>query len=339
MAMSPTARFFLSLLSVGLLAGGGVAALGGYGAHLFFAPGKQADNKMVMIDRGMGTGQIADRLQAEGVVSSALVFKIAARLKADQGTLKAGEYEFPAHVPMARALEMLQKGEVFDRKFTIVEGMTSHQILRVLQGVPELEGGVDVLLPEGSLLPQTYTFIKGETRAQKIAEMKTAMDHTWDELWPRRQPDLPFQTREQALTLASIVEKETGVASERRRIAGVFVNRLKRGIPLQTDPTVIYALTKGDIKEDGMGPLGRRLLTKDLAFDSPYNTYRYAGLPPGPICHPGRAAVEAALNPEIHDDLFFVADGTGGHVFAQTLEAHNRNVAQWRKIRKTRQSP
>lgn len=333
MAMSAGARFLLLLLSVGLLAGGGVAALGGYGVHLFFAPGKMADNKMVMIERGMGTGQIAGRLESEGVVSSALIFKIAARAKADQGTLKAGEYEFPAHVPMARVLEMLQKGEVFDRKFTIVEGMTSYQILRVLQGVPELEGGVDVLPAEGSLLPQTYTFIKGETRAQKIAEMKMAMDQTWEDLWPHRQPDLPFQSKEQALTLASIVEKETGVAAERRRIAGVFINRLKRGIPLQTDPTVIYALTKGDIQEGGMGPLGRRLLSKDLEIDSPYNTYKNAGLPPGPICHPGRATIEATLNPEIHDYLFFVADGTGGHVFAKTLEEHNRNVAEWRKIR------
>lgn len=326
---------FISALSIFFALVGIVVATGGYGTHLFFAPGNLADNKMVMIERGMGTGQIADRLEAEGVVSSALIFKIAARVKADQGTLKAGEYEFPAHVPMARALEMLQKGDVFDRKFTIVEGMTSHQILRVLQGVSELEGGVDVLPAEGSLLPQTYTFIKGETRAQKIAEMKTAMDKTWDELWPHRQPDLPFQSKEEALTMASIVEKETGVAAERRRIAGVFINRLKRGMPLQTDPTVIYALTRGDIQEGGMGPLGRRLLTKDLAVDSPYNTYKYPGLPPGPICHPGRAAIEATLTPEIHDYLFFVADGSGGHVFAKTLDEHNRNVTAWRKIRKT----
>ena len=161
------------------------------------------------------------------------------------------------------------------------------------------------------------------------------MDKAVEELWPGREKGLPFDSIEQAITLASIVEKETGMASERARIAGVFINRLKRGMPLQSDPTVIYALTKGVVKEEGMGPLGRRLLRKDLSeTDSPYNTYKYPGLPPGPIANPGRAAIEAVLHPEQHDFLYFVADGKGGHVFATTLTEHDKNATEWRKIRK-----
>ena len=155
-----------------------------------------------------------------------------------------------------------------------------------------------------------------------------------DELWEGRAPGLPVNTKEEAIILASIIEKETGVPEERRRVAGVFVNRLKQGIALQTDPTVIYAITKGKMDDKGMGPLGRRLLSKDLQIDSPYNTYKYPGLPPGPIANPGRASIEAALNPEAHEFIYFVADGSGGHIFAATLAEHNQNVANWRKIRR-----
>jgi len=166
-----------------------------------------------------------------------------------------------------------------------------------------------------------------------LARMQADMRETLDAAWGARVEGLPFNTKEEALVLASIIEKETAVADERRKVAGVFVNRLKRGIALQTDPTVIYAITKGKHKNDGKGPLGRRLLRKDLQYDSPYNTYKYPGLPPGPIANPGKASIEAALNPEVHDYIFFVADGTGGHAFGKTLAEHNRNVAKWRKIR------
>ena len=155
-----------------------------------------------------------------------------------------------------------------------------------------------------------------------------------DELWPTRAGNLPFTTEEEAITLASIVEKETGKPEERKRVAGVFINRLRQKIPLQTDPTVIYAITKGKPQNNGQGPLGRRLLSKDLEIDSPYNTYKYPGLPPGPIANPGRESIEAVLQPEEHNFIYFVADGSGGHVFAATLDEHNRNVTQWRKIRK-----
>lgn len=326
---------FISALSLFLALIGIVAAVGGYGVHTFFAPGALPDNKLVLIERGMGVSGIAAKLESENVISSALMFKIAARLTEGEGTLKAGEYEFTAHIPMAGALSLMRAGDVFDRKFTIPEGLTSHQIFRIIAAVPDLEGDMPPLPADGTLMPETYTFMKGDTRAQKISEMQSAMTKTLDELWNARAPGLPLNTKEDALTLASIVEKETGVAAERERIAGVFINRLRQGIALQTDPTVIYAITKGDMKDDGQGPLGRRLLTKDLDIDSPYNTYKYPGLPPGPICHPGRAAIAATLNPETHDYIYFVADGTGGHVFAKTLDEHNRNVAKWRQIRKS----
>jgi len=177
-------------------------------------------------------------------------------------------------------------------------------------------------------------FTTGETRQDKINQMQKAMTETIDALWEKRNPNLPFKTKDEALILASIIEKETSVADERKKVAGVFVNRLRKNMLLQTDPTVIYAITKGKIQEEGKGPLGRRLLRKDLKIDSPYNTYKYAGLPPGPIANPGRAAIEAALNPARHDYIFFVADGTGGHAFGKTLKEHNQNVQKWRAIRK-----
>ena len=184
------------------------------------------------------------------------------------------------------------------------------------------------------MLPETYNYTKAESRADILQRMRSAQQAAIDELWPKRAANLPFDTPEDALILASIVEKETGVGGERARIAGVFVNRLRIGMALQTDPTVIYALTMGKHKNDGQGPLGRRLLSKDLKVDSPYNTYRYPGLPPTPIANPGRAAIEATLNPEENDYFYFVADGTGGHVFSKILDEHNANAAKWRKIRK-----
>lgn len=323
---------FLSFLSLILLGLALSAALGGWGIYKYLAPGPAAEERMVLIERGTGVSGIAAQLKDAGVIESALIFKIAARLK--DGSLKAGEYAFPAHIPMAQAAQMMRDGQVYDRKFTIPEGLTSYQIVQIVNKIDVLEGTLADIPEEGSLLPETYHYVKGDTKDVKIAEMKAAMEKAIGELWDARQADLPFTTKQEAVTLASIIEKETGVAEERRRIAGVFVNRLKRGIALQTDPTVIYALTEGKMKDDGMGPLGRRLLSKDLQVDSPYNTYKYPGLPPGPIANPGRASIEAALNPEPHNYIYFVADGTGGHVFAETLEQHNRNVAEWRKIRR-----
>ena len=298
-------------------------------------PGPLTAPKEIVIARGTGVSAMAEQLEKEDVIKNALVFKIAARVSGRQTSLKAGEYAFPAGITMRETLAKLARGDVIDRKITIPEGQTSWQIVQILKNAETLGGEIPDIPPEGSLLPETYHYSRDADRAALIQQMQRDMEKTVEELWPQRQPDLPFSTKEDAVILASIIEKETGIAGERAKIAGVFINRLKQGIPLQTDPTVIYAITRGVVKDDGMGPLGRRLLRKDLEETvSPYNTYKHSGLPPGPIANPGRAAIEAALKPERHDYLFFVADGTGGHLFARTLEEHLRNAAHWREIRK-----
>lgn len=318
---------FLSLVFLGIVV---VAISFVWATHHYMAKGPLTDTKYVLIERGQGVSAIAKTLEQENVISQALIFKIVARFS---GSLKAGEYEFSPHVTMQQVLEKMHKGEIFSRKITVPEGLTSYQIIKILNKEKDLEGQVETVPKEGSLLPDTYLFSKGQTRQDQIDEMQKAMTKTIDSLWDGRANNLPFKTKKEALILASIIEKETGIGEERERIAGVFINRLRKGIPLQTDPTVIYALTMGKMKDDGKGPLGRRLLRKDLQIDSPYNTYKNAGLPPGPICNPGRAAIAAALNPEENDYIFFVADGTGGHAFAKTLSEHNANVRKWRKIR------
>lgn len=298
-------------------------------------PGPLPQTSIVLIERGKGVSAIAETLRKNNVIASALVMKIIVRLQNDPRPLKAGEYQFTANISMNEALEMMRAGKTYDRKVTFPEGVTSWQVSEILKELSDMSGELPETPPEGTLLPQTYHYINQEDRAGLLGKMKQAMDKTMEELWPGRAGDLPFTTQEEALTLASIVEKETGVATERARIAGVFVNRLRQNIPLQSDPTVIYAMTKGQIQTEGQGPIGRRLLTKDLSEDSPYNTYLYPGLPPGPIANPGRESIEAVLHPEVHEYLYFVADGTGGHVFARTLGEHNSNVAKWRKIRQS----
>lgn len=324
-------HLFLSLLSLILLGCLAVAIIGGLAVHHYTSPSDLPEGKLVLIERGKGVGHIANTLQKEGVISQSFLFKVVARFSE---SLKAGEYEFPAQVSMAEVMRMMVEGEVYDRKITIPEGLTSYQIVKLLNAREDLSGEVSDIPVEGSLLPDTYHFVNGESVQDKVNQMQAAMTKAIDELWLARAPNLPLATKEEALILASIVEKETGVADERERVAGVFINRLRLGMPLQTDPTVIYALTLGKIQDAGKGPLGRRLLRKDLEIDSPFNTYKYAGLPPTPIANPGYAAIKATLNPEAHDYIFFVADGTGGHAFGKTLAEHNANVAKWRKIRR-----
>lgn len=326
--------FFLGLLSSLLLLCAAVAVIIGIGVNQYFAKGPLLETKVVMIKSGMGVSSIAQELEKEGVIEKALFFKVAARVHPDNSYLKAGEYEFVPYMSMASVLQKLKEGEVVDRKITVREGLTSYQVVKILNKEEALIGEIKEIPKEGTLLPETYQFTKGESRQDKIDQMQAAMIKAIDELWPNRQEGLPFKTKEEAIILASIVEKETGIGQERTKVAAVFVNRLRKGMLLQTDPTVIYALTKGKVKDDGKGPLGRRLLRKDLDIDNPYNTYKYNGLPPGPIANPGRASIEAVLNPDSHDYIYFVADGTGGHAFATNLAEHNRNVAKWRQIRR-----
>ena len=324
-------KFILFIFAFGSLL---VSAAAIYAAHEFMSPGPLPATRSLVLPKGTGALPMAQLLESEEVISNRYIFVIFSRLTGTYKTLQAGEYEFSAHARMGEVLHKIARGDIIKRSFTIPEGKTSFEIVEILKKVPNLNGEISDIPAEGSMLPETYFYQSGESREGKIKLMQNKMKKTIDELWPARDTDLPFKTIEEAMTLASIVEKETGVASERKRVAGVFINRLKSGMLLQTDPTVIYGLTKGRHKNEGQGPLGRRLLLKDLETPNPYNTYLNPGLPPGPIANPGRASIEAVLHPEKNNYLFFVADGKGGHVFAATLDEHNRNVASWRQIRK-----
>lgn len=327
-------KFFLSIVAFWmalLLVVGCVASFWMWNAYK--GPGPLAETREVLIARGSGVQSIADTLSSNGVIRSRLVFTLAARATDKAHLLKAGEYEFPPHITMKDALDKMAKGDVLVRKVTIPEGLTSWQVVQILNGNDMLSGDIAAIPPEGSLLPETYTFVRGDTRQSVVDHMSQAMTKTLESLWQGRDQASPLSSPAEAVALASVVEKETGVATERPKIAGVFINRLQKNMPLQSDPTVIYALTQGKIEDKGQGPLGRRLLTTDLEMDSSYNTYKHPGLPPGPIANPGEASIAAVLKPEKNDYIYFVADGTGGHVFAATLEEHNRNVAAWRKVR------
>ncbi|MFN0043953.1 MAG: endolytic transglycosylase MltG [Alphaproteobacteria bacterium] len=295
------------------------------------APGPLGSTRVLVVAKGTGVDQVSRQLSESGVISGPLAFVSAARLSGVGGRLKAGEYEFPAGVSARAVLDLLVAGKTMVRKLTVPEGLTTAQIVGLVAQADGLDGELPERPPgEGELLPDTYHYSFGDGRAAVIERMKSAMQRALAEQWERRAPDLPLVTPYQALVLASIVEKETGIGAERARVAAVFINRLRRGMKLDADPTVIYALTRG------AAPLERELTRADLALDDPYNTYRHAGLPPGPIANPGRAALGAALAPAATDELYFVADGSGGHVFARTLEEHSRNVAKWRGIQRTK---
>ena len=309
-----------------------VGLLGYWGLKTYTAAGPLREATTVVIPKGSGRDAILRRLLAVGVIEDPVVFRVAMRLTRSAGRLKAGEYRFPPRVSMKRVLARIVAGKTVLRMFTAHEGLTTYQILERLKATDGLEGDVSLAPREGALLPETYSFALGDKRDAIVKRMRDAMAAALNELWQKRAKDLPFKTKREALILASIIEKETGKAGERVRVAAVFVNRLRKGMRLQTDPTVIYGITKGK------GPLGRRLLTKDLERKTPYNIYRIDGLPPGPIANPGHAAIAAALNPAKTKELYFVADGTGGHAFAETLEEHNKNVARWRELRRQREA-
>jgi len=316
-------RLFLLLLVLGAGLAGGAAY---WGFSKFHEPGPAPAPTMLVIDQGLGVRSIADRLAAAGVIEQPLVFAAGVRVYAD-GPLRAGEYEFPARSSMRAVMQQMIDGATVVHRLTIPEGLTSAEIVALVAAAPSLEGSLPATVPaEGRLLPETYFYSRGDTRAAILARMEKAMADALAELWSRRGGAVTLASPEEAVTLASIVEKETGKPDERPRVASVFFNRLAQGMPLQSDPTVIYAVT------DGKAPLNRALTRTDLQLAHPYNTYVNAGLPPGPIANPGRASIEAVLRPATTKDLYFVADGTGGHAFAETLEQHNKNVAAWRKL-------
>jgi len=292
-------------------------------------PGPLGEDRAVVIPRGASVVTIADLLADEGVIADPLLFRLGGRLLARERPLRAGEFAFAASISTLDAIRHLQDGATVVRRLTVPEGLTTPEVLALVAAAPGLDGEVPTVPGEGLLLPETYHYAWGDDRAEIVTRMRDAMVAALAELWPGRAPDLPFATPDAALTLASIVERETAVAAERPRIAAVFVNRLERGMRLQSDPTVAFALSDG-------APLDRPLTRADLKVEHPYNTYVVKGLPPGPIANPGRASLAAVLNPADSDELYFVADGSGGHAFARTLEEHNRNVAKWRKVQRER---
>ncbi len=291
----------------------------------FNAPGPLAETRRVVVPKGTGLGLLAELLAERGVLRDPLAFRVFVIVDGAENRLKAGEYDFPAGISAASVRDLLVAGRTVVRRLTVPEGLTTAAVLDLLRNAEGLVG--EAPDPgEGRLLPETYHYSHGDGRADLVARMQRAMDKALVRLFRDRPAGSPLGSETELLTLASIVEKETGLSGERALVAGVFVNRLKRGMRLQTDPTVIYALTGGQRE------LGRPLTRADLRVNHPYNTYRIRGLPPGPIANPGLAALEAAARPAETDALYFVADGAGGHLFARTLEEHNRNAARYRRL-------
>jgi UPF0755 protein len=315
---------------------GAVAALATVAVALFAGPmvlpgppAREGEETIILVPRGAGLARIASELGEAGVVSSPTSFIVFARAMGAADSLKAGEYAIPSRASMARIVAILSSGRSIQHRITIPEGWTSAMALRRIAQAEFLDGPVPAALPEGALLPATYLFTRGASRAEAVQEMVAAREAVIAELWPKRARDLPFSTINEAITLASIVEKETAEPEERPRVAAVFVNRLRLGMRLESDPTIIYGVTGGE-------PLGRRIRRSEIEMAHPWNTYVIAGLPPTPIANPGRDAIAAVLNPPRTDELFFVADGTGGHAFARTYAEHNENVERWRAIQRDR---
>jgi UPF0755 protein len=320
---------FMILVIVSVTVGAGLY----FGRQSFEAAGPLPDDKVVIIPRGLGIRDIADVLVREGVIDQPYVFMGGVVALKARGELKSGEYQFTKHASVADVVDTILEGKVVQHAFTVAEGLTSEQIVAKLLETDALTGQIKEIPREGTLLPETYKFTRGMTRDQIIQRMQQAHKRVLQEVWDHRMSDLPVKTPEQLVTLASIVEKETGRPDERSRVAAVFINRLKSKMRLQSDPTIIYGLT------GGKGSLGRPIMKSEIDQATPYNTYVIDGLPPGPIANPGRASLEAAANPARTKDLYFVADGTGGHVFSENYEQHQKNVARLRAIERNGSAP
>jgi UPF0755 protein len=322
----------LFTLLVLVMLGGAVVA--GLVYHQYSRPGPLSVSRVITIPKGESRIEIATRLEREGVISNRWTFVAAylvrKGLAEKQTELKHGDYEISKNASMANVLDQLEQGHALLEKLSIPEGLTSLQIIQRIRDEPDLTGDITDIPPEGSLLPDTYKFSKGMQRTELVERMQSEMQRFLATAWERRSPELPIKTPQDAVVFASIVEKETGRADERGRVASVFVNRLRKGMRLQSDPTVIYGIV------GGQGTLGRPLSRADLSQKTGHNTYQIEGLPPTPICNPGRPAIEASLNPAATNDIFFVADGTGGHVFSDTLKEHNAAVGNLRKIEQER---
>ena len=307
-----------------------VAVAAGTAWRAFERPGPLTAETVVVVPEGNGVREISRLLSDAGVIRDSFLFTSGVRVSGLAGSLRAGEFAFAPRMSMRDVARHLAAGKTVTRRLMVPEGLTARAIVSLVENAGGLSGRVSAPAAEGALLPETYFYSWGDTRDSILRRMAAAMAEALREAWEGRKKGLSVRTPEEALVLASMIEKETGVGAERARISAVFHNRLRRGMRLQSDPTVAYAITAG------RRPLGRKLTRADLAVDSPYNTYARRGLPPTPISSPGRAALRAAVRPARTGDLYFVADGSGGHRFARTLREHNRNVAEWRRRMKNR---
>ncbi|PHS23692.1 MAG: aminodeoxychorismate lyase [Robiginitomaculum sp.] len=292
-------------------------------------PGSSLVVKTFTVKPGSGAGTIARQLEAEGLVSRAQLFRIKSKLAGEDVTLKAGEYRIAPHASINDVFSLLQSGKIVQHAVTVPEGRTVREIIEIVRASPVLSGAVVEVPPEGSLLPETYAVTRGTDRKALLVRMQGDMNAVLDQAWEGRDPNLPLASKKDMLILASIVEKETGIAAERPQVAAVFVNRLRRRMRLESDPTILYGINGGI-------PLGRGLRRSEIDRKTAWNTYQIDGLPPTPICNPGRDAIMAVAHPAQTKDLYFVANGIGGHVFAPSYRAHLRNVAQWRKVERQR---
>ena len=316
-------RLVLIAAVLGLLVGAGT-----YWA-LWASPGPTAGPHSIIVEEGSSLASVARELEKKGAIpGSATTYRMMARLFGSSDPVQAGEFEIPKGMRGSKVLDLLQHGRPVQRLITIAEGTPSIIVQEKVAALPYLTGDAP-LPPEGSVLPDSYGFQRGETRTAVVERMQAAMTKTLDALWAKRKPTCPVNSPQETVILASIVEKETGKPSERRTVAGVYCNRLRIGMKLDADPTVIYPITKGK-------PLGRRILRSELNADTGYNTYKKPGLPLGPIANPGRESIAAVLDPAPTKAIYFVADGTGGHVFAETFAEHRANVEKWYAIRRAR---
>ncbi len=321
----------------------GLTGLVTFGAGIVFAaycylnykysttPEDEAAKVVFDVPRGSGLSSIAARLENDGLIDSAFIFKAVTKLRGGEADFKAGEFEITVPASMNGIFEQLSEGKTILYPFTAPEGLTSAMIMRELDKVQTLTGELPPTPAEGTLLPETYMTPRGMSKTALIDKMQQAQTELLDELWDKRAPDLPITSKEEAIILASVVEKETGVGGERKKVAGVFINRLNRGMKLESDPTIIYGISQGE-------PLGRGLRVSEIARKTDWNTYQIPRLPKTAICNPGAQALAAVLNPEQHDYIFFVADGTGGHAFSKTYTQHLKYVANWRRVERSRQS-
>ncbi|MCF8468490.1 MAG: endolytic transglycosylase MltG [Sneathiella sp.] len=317
-----------SVLLVLVLIAAVLAGAAAYGWHLFKIPGPLAQDTVFVLEKGTGLRVLARKLKENNIINNDLSFILGVRIEENSARLQAGEYRVPAGISGEALMALFVSGKVIERLLTIPEGLQSREIKALIDAAPGLEGEITRPMPEGAFLPESYQYRLGDTRDELVARMAAGMQEAVANLMRETPPPPEIRTAAELIILASIVEKETALPEERPRVAAVFLNRLRKGMKLQSDPTVVYGIT------EGTRDLDRPLSRKDLAAETPYNTYQISGLPKGPIANPGLDSLKAVLQPEQTSSLYFVADGTGGHAFSDTLEQHNENVRKWRKLNK-----